>query len=124
MLHFFQFIVLSEIDSIVEAPVISMFLRCLGCCLSSYESLFGPLAVAGRIGAGPSILPSFHPSVFLSGSFLGIGSLVFSETQHGVRGLCVVVRDRTGFKKTFFCLKNGENGPKIGFLGFIGKFSH
>ena len=34
------------------------------------------------------------------------------------------MRDRTGFKKTFFSLKNGENGPKIGFLGFIGKFSN
>lgn len=33
---------------------------------------------------------SFYPSVFLSGSFHGIGSLVFSETQHDARGLCVV----------------------------------
>ena len=24
----------------------------------------------------------------------------------------------------YFCPKSGENGPKIGFIGFIGKFSH
>ena len=35
-------------------------------------------------------------SVLPSGSFLGIGSLVFSETEHGVRGPCVV-RDRARF---------------------------
>ena len=39
----------------------------------------------------PSILQSFHHSVM---KFFGIGSLVFSETQHGVRGLCGVVHDR------------------------------
>ena len=64
-------------------------------------------------------------SVRPSGSFLGIGSLVFSETQHGVRGPCLVVRDRAGFfLKKSFCPKNGENGPKTGFFEFIGKFSH
>ena len=61
----------------------------------------------------PSIF--FHPSVPPSGSFLGIGSLVFSETQHDVRGPCLVVCDRVGFfKKNLFVPKNGENGPKIG----------
>ena len=35
------------------------------------------------------------------------------------------MRDRAGdLKNFFFSLKNGENGPKIGFFGFIGKFSH
>ena len=35
--------------------------------------------------------------------------------------LCVAVCDRAGFnKKKKFHLKNGANGPKIGFLGFIG----
>ena len=62
-----------------------------------------------------SVLLSFRPSVLLSGSFLGIDSLIFSETQHGVRGPCVVVHDRVGFvKKNFFCPKNGENGLKTG----------
>ena len=32
--------------------------------------------------------------------------------------LCVTEPDLT--KKNFSCLKNGANGPKIGFLGFIG----
>ena len=27
------------------------------------------------------------------------------------------------FEKKFFCTKNGENGPKIIFFEFIGKFS-
>ena len=57
--------------------------------------------------------------------FLGIGSLVFSETQHGVRGPCLVACDRAGFfLKKSFCPKNGENGPRTGFFEFIGKFSH
>ena len=38
---------------------------------------------------------SVHPSVLLSRGFLG--SLVFSETQHSVRGLSVVVRDGARF---------------------------
>ena len=39
-------------------------------------------AVAGRIlriRVYPSVIPSFHLSVLPSGSFLGIGSLVFSD---------------------------------------------
>ena len=63
--------------------------------------------------------------MFLSKSFLGIGSLVFSETQHSVKGQCVVVRDRAGFfLKKIFLSKNGKNGPKIGFFEFTGKFCH
>ena len=46
------------------------------------------------------------------GSFLGIGSVVFSETQHELRGPYLVLLD------------NFLNGPKMGFLKFIGKFSH
>ena len=42
-----------------------------------------------------SFCPSFHLSFRLSISFLGNGSLVFSETQHGVRGPYIVVCDRT-----------------------------
>ena len=83
--------------------------------------LIGPL----RWLEGSYELGSVLLSVLLSGSFLGIGSLVFSETQHGVRGPCLVVRDRAGFfLKKSFCPKNGENGPKTGFFEFIGKFSH
>ena len=64
---------------------------------------------------GLSVLPSFCPSVLPSGSFLGIGSLVFPETQHGVRGACGVASDRAGFLgEKNFCPKNGENVSKIG----------
>ena len=50
-----------------------------------------PLAVAGTvlwIRACPSVHPFVRPSIpciFLSGSFLGIGSLVFSETFYVIR---------------------------------------
>ena len=60
--------------------------------------------------------------------FSGLAHQFFSEIQHGVRGPCVVVHDRTRFfekkKEKSFCPKYGENGPKIGFFKFIGKFSH
>ena len=39
-----------------------------------------------------SVCPSFNPFVLLFRSFLGINSLVFSETQHDVRGPCGVVQ--------------------------------
>ena len=71
-----------------------------------------------------SILPSFCPSVFLSRSFLGIGSLVFLETYHGVRGPCLVLRDRARiFLKNLFAPKMGKMGQKE-FFEFIGKFGH
>ena len=47
---------------------------------------------------------SVHPSP-LSGSFLGIGSLAFSEFCHGARNPNDVVCDRT---------KHWENGSKLG----------
>ena len=40
---------------------------------------------------------SVRPPIRLSGSFLGIGSLVFSETLYGVRGPYEDVRDRAWF---------------------------
>ena len=67
-----------------------------------------------------SPLPSFHPSIFPSGSFLGTGSMVFSETQHNVRGPCLVVRDRAGFLlKKIFARKMGKMGQKKGFLNLL-----
>ena len=68
---------------------------------STADVLVGPPAVVGRV----------HPSV-LSRSFLGIDPLVFSETQHDVRGPCVVVLDRVGLVKKKNCPKMGENGLK------------
>ena len=60
-----------------------------------------------------SVLPFFRLSVLLSGGFLWIGSVVFSKTQHCVRGLCVVVLERVGFfKKIFFVPKMGKMGQK------------
>ena len=60
------------------------------------------------------------PSVLLSGHFLGIGSLVFSETQHGVRGPCVVVRERARmFEKHFFAQNMGKMGQKSAKIGFL-----
>ena len=64
------------------------------------------------------------PSVFPSGRFLWIGPLIFPETQYGIRGPCVVVRDIAGFLGGEFCPQNGENRSKIGCFEFIGNFSH
>ena len=45
-------------------------------------------------------------SVFLPGTFLGI---VFSVTQHGFRGTCGVVHDRSRFfENNIFALKMGK----------------
>ena len=109
--------------------LISFFLkRCMvlgahmGICVTELDFFLDPrLWPEGSHELG-SVYLSFGPSLLLSGSFLGIGLLVFS--QHGVRGLCVL-RDRAGFLlKKFFVPKNGENRPKVRFFGFIGKFSH
>ena len=71
-------------------------------------TLIGRLAVVGRV-LWIRVCPSFRPEVFFE-----TGSLVFSETQHGVKGPCVAVRDSQIFWKKYFCPKNGENGPKMG----------
>ena len=86
-----------------------------------------PPAVAGRvlwIRVRPSVRPfvflSFQPSALLSRRFLWIGSLVFSETQHGVRGSCLVVCGRSGFlKKNLFAQKMGKMGQKQEFLNLL-----
>ena len=66
-------------------------------------------------------LGSVRPSVLPCGSFLGIGSLVFSEIQHGVRSPCGVVRDRARFfGEKVFTPKMGQNRV----FECIGKFSH
>ena len=69
-------------------------------------------------------LGSVHPSVLLSIIFLGIGSLDFSETQQNVWGPCVVVHDRARFFEKYLFAQKWGNGPKTGFLKFIGRFSH
>ena len=58
-------------------------------------------------------LKSVCPSILPPGSFLRIGSLVFSESQHGVRGPCVVERDRARFfENNIFAQKIGKMGKK------------
>ena len=46
-----------------------------------------------------------YPFVLLSGSFLGIGSLVFPETQHGVRDPCAVRGRARFFEKNLVATK-------------------
>ena len=79
------------------------------------SSIFGPPASARRVLSN-RICASFHPffylSFHLSVSFLGIGSLVFSETQHGVRGPYIVVCDSQIFWKKSSSGKNDQNGQK------------
>ena len=64
---------------------------------------------------GPSVHPSFHLSV----SFLGIGSLAFSET---FLDPYVVACDKAEFfgknLRQTKLTKNDQNDPKTGFLNF------
>ena len=53
---------------------------------------------------------SFSSSFELYVSFLGIGSLVFSETQHAARGSSLVICDSWIFWKTSL---SGENDQKL-----------
>ena len=50
-------------------------------------------------------------SVFLSENFVGIGSLVFSGTQNGVRGPYGVMKE-LDFLKNIFFLKMGKIAAK------------
>ena len=59
----------------------------------------------GPMNKGLSVLPY--------GSFLGIGSIVFSVTQHGVRGPYGVLHNRQVFRKKYFFPQNGENDRKM-----------
>ena len=55
----------------------------------------------------------FHPFVCPSDSFLGIASLVFSETLHGIRGPCSDVHARAGqYLKNLHQAKMTKNGQK------------
>ena len=68
----------------------------------------------------PSVLLSFCPSVLPSASFLRIGSLVFSGTQCGVGGPCVVVSGRAKFfEKNIFAQKVGQKWAKNRFLNLL-----
>ena len=76
---------------------------------------------------GSCEIGSVRPSFRLSVSFLGIGSLVFPETQRGVRGPYRVVYDSQIFGKNRHqakITKNGKNGSKTGFWDFLRKSCH
>ena len=67
------------------------------------------------------VCPFFHLPI----SFLEIGSLVFSETLHNVRGPYIAVCDRAGFfGKNLHRVKMVKNGPKTWFLDFLAKSRH
>ena len=77
-------------------------------------------------------LTIFGPALGWKGSIkqcvsilLGIGLLVFSETQHAVRGPYIVVCDRAEcFGKNLYRAKMVKNDPKRGFLEFLRKSCH
>ena len=85
---------------------------------------FGPPAVAGRvlwIKVCPSICLSFFLAVLLELAHY----CSFSENLYGVRRR--YVRDRARFFEKTPPSKNDQmfkNGPKIGFLDFLGKYIH
>ena len=71
---------------------------------------------------GSCEIGSVRTSFRLSVGFLGIGPLVFSETQHRVRGPYIVVCGRAGF---FGKNPNRtKNDPKTWFLDFLRKPCH
>ena len=61
----------------------------------------------------PQLWPWTKVCLFFK-DFVGIGLVIFSATQHGVRGLCRVMCDRAVFsrKKKQFFHKNGKYEPK------------
>ena len=86
------------------------------------DGFIGPSAVVRkvlRIRVCSSILPSFCPKVFFQLAhqfFLKLPIVLESYVM-----LCVIEPDFFFF--LIFCPTNTGNGPKIGFFGFIGKFS-
>ena len=72
---------------------------------------------------GIRVCPSVLPSVLLSGILRGIGSLTFSET-YDVRAYGDVHDRARFFWKNPPPVKMTKNGPKLGFLDFLGKSVH
>ena len=60
-----------------------------------------------------SVCPSILLSFCLSVSFLGFGSLFFSETQHEVRGPCISVCHSRIFWKMSSSGKNDQKWPRM-----------
>ena len=72
----------------------------------------------GSYKIGP-VCSSFHLSI----SFLGIGLLVFSETELNVRGLYIVVCGSRIFCKKYPSGKNGQKWPKNMAFGLFKKIT-
>ena len=92
---------------IVSSVELSFFLFTFSNVSQLTYFLIGPPAIARRV--------LWIRSVFLYGCVLEIGSLVFSGTQHGVRGLYGVMT-AWFFEKNIFISKNGENRPSLAFF--------
>ena len=74
--------------------------------------LFGSLVITKRV-LWNRVCPSFCPAFDLSVWFLGIGSLIFSETYHGVRGPYISGWNWSRFfKANCRRAKMTKNGPK------------
>ena len=87
---------------------------------------FGPPAVAGRL-LSIKVCPSIRLSFFLAVLLELAHYCSFSENLYGVRGPYGDLRDRARFFEKTPPSKNDrmfKNGPKIGFLDFLGKCIH
>ena len=86
--------------------------------MGSFTSFWYLYWTPGLGQKGPSVLPSVR-------KFLRIGSLVFTETQHGVRGPYRVMCDRAGLfgKNPHWAkmVKNGQKWPKNRVFGLFKK---
>ena len=78
----------------------------------------------GPMNLGLSVLSFFRPFVLPSVQKFSPDWLIIFSCMRGARCSCGVVRDKVGFSEKLFCPKNRENGPKIGFFKFTGKFTH
>ena len=112
-----------------------MLKKCFECCNFGQKKVHCLLQktiflVMQAISFGKQTLKNkVCPCFRLSVSFLGIGSLVFSETQHVVRGPSVVVCDTAGFfgKNTHRAkmTKHCQKYPQIhDFLDILRKLRH
>ena len=113
----------ATLGSISKASWPTYWARYLDLDLDLYLiSLFGQLFVTGRV-IWIWVCPSCCSSVLLCGGFLGVGSLVFSGTQHVFETYVVLCMTELEFLKKIFLLKKlgkwAEIGPEIGFLSLL-----
>ena len=90
--------------------------------LHLFQQILEPPALAARV-LWNWVCPSFRLSFCLFISFLGIGSLVFSGTWHGVRGPYKVVCDSQIFWKKSPTGKNDQNWPQNRVFGLSKKIT-